>query len=466
MSHQKWWILVAIGAGSFLATFDAGIVSLALPAITREFQIDLVRGKWVLVTHLLSLVTLLLPVGSISLRTNRRLIVGTGFLLFAIGSWACAYSTSFVELLFGRAIQGIASACLMSNGPAIIAQAFTQKSVGRAVGLLAIIVNIGLLSGPVFGGALLDLLGWRALFYANLPIALAASVLSLGILPKNNDFSTPVKSPFDLWGSILQGIGIVFLIFSLSTPKTLLEWSGYDLILRISLFFAACISFFLLIGVEKRALTPLIHPYLMKSIPFRRSLTSNFFMIASATTTSILLPFYFTEVVHFSSLEIGLRMGILPFVGIFLSPWAGQQADRHGGKQLAQAAALTQALAMFSLAIFLSMDPEKALTQWGINICLIALGAAIALFQSPNNRIIINCIENEYVGAASAVIAVNRNMGLIIGAGLTISVYSGVHSLKLLPNLPIQAAFVSAALLSLSAWWMIFKTRTFSEGCE
>src|ERR1700761_1414239 len=138
---RKWWVLMSVACGTFMATLDSSIVNIALPTLTKDFGCDLYQVKWVVIIYLLVITCLLLPFGRLSDQWGRKLVFQTGFLVFIIGSGLCGFAPDLVWLVLFRALQAIGASMLMANSPAIITSTFMARDRGAALGTLAMVVS-------------------------------------------------------------------------------------------------------------------------------------------------------------------------------------------------------------------------------------------------------------------------------------------------------------------------------------
>src|SRR5512143_779669 len=183
MDRQKWLILSSVSVGTFMATLDGSIVNISLPKIQEAFGVDLATIEWVVVGYLLVVGSVLLPFGRLGeVLTFKRVYLG-GFLLFTIASALCGTAPNAVVLVGFRVVQGVGAGMLQAMGPAIVARTFGPGERGRALGINAISVSIGLTLGPALGGVLTEVATWRAVFLVNLPVGIVAILWAARTLP-------------------------------------------------------------------------------------------------------------------------------------------------------------------------------------------------------------------------------------------------------------------------------------------
>ncbi|HYZ02833.1 MAG TPA: MFS transporter, partial [Candidatus Binatia bacterium] len=184
---RKWWTLAAVCAGVFMLLLDVTIVNVALPDIERGFGAGLSDLQWVLDAYALTLAALLLTAGSLADLWGRRRVFATGIVLFTLGSLLCGLSTSSLFLILARGFQGIGGAIMFATALALIANAFRGPERGIAFGVFGGITGVALAIGPVLGGVIIAALDWRWIFFVNVPIGLAALVVTLAFVQESFD---------------------------------------------------------------------------------------------------------------------------------------------------------------------------------------------------------------------------------------------------------------------------------------
>ncbi|TRM83408.1 MFS transporter, partial [Sulfolobus sp. A20-N-F6] len=200
-------ILFVLTLGSMMAAIDTTIVLLALPTITVDLHTDLLSSIWILIAYLLVLSILSTQAGRIGDLNGRGRIYNMGFAIFTIASALCGISTNILLLISFRVLQAIGGSMLTANSSAIIADIFPPNQRGRAYGITSLGWNIGALVGIVLGGILTTFLGWRYIFYINVPIGIIAVLLGLREIKDINK----VNSKLDITGSIILGISLALI---------------------------------------------------------------------------------------------------------------------------------------------------------------------------------------------------------------------------------------------------------------
>src|SRR5512142_2241552 len=180
---RRWRILSTVSVGTFMATLDGSIVNISLPKIQDAFGIDLATVEWVVIAYLICIGTVLLPFGRLGEVLTFKRVYLVGFALFTAASALCGAAPSAIALIAFRVLQGIGAGMLQAMGPAIVARTFGPGERGKALGINAISVSLGLTLGPAVGGVLTEVATWRAVFLVNVPVGIFAILWAYRTLP-------------------------------------------------------------------------------------------------------------------------------------------------------------------------------------------------------------------------------------------------------------------------------------------
>ncbi|MDH5524849.1 MAG: MFS transporter [Desulfobulbaceae bacterium] len=415
-AKNKWLTFLIVAMGVFMSTLDSSMVNIALPTIMKDFHSSLKNTEWVVMIYLLTITASLLFWGHLSDRLGRSKIYTSGMLTFGLGSLACAYSPSLLILIFSRLVQALGAAMMMATGPAIIKETFPKEQLGRGLGLIGVAVSLGLMSGPSLGGVLLEFYSWHALFLITVPIGLVFAVLAFNHLPG------PVKhfsSPLDWLGALSWAAALI--LFSMAiTHATAVDWSAAKLVTAFILGGLALACF---IKIETMVPHPLLHLELFKKRYFSMAILSATLSFAVLFAVIMLTPFYLDRILQLPPSQIGLVMLAIPSSILVVGPVAGWLSDYVGARLLT-----TLGLAVATCGVFLLTRLEPTSTPLDIAARLVMLGFGQAMFLSPNSASILAKAGKTQAGAASALLATARNLGMLLGiaqAALLFSLYFG-----------------------------------------
>ncbi len=413
---RRWWILASIAFGTFISVVNNSIVNVALPTISRVMGLDLKVLQWVILVFLLTVSATLLVAGRLADLVGRKRIYTGGFLVLISGSLICGLASGFFILLVGRVIQAFGAAMPMANGMAITAATFPPEERGRALGIVGSVVAIGALLGPVLGGFLVDILGWRWVFLINLPLGTLAFFTALGLLPQDR----PARrgEGFDYPGALLFAGAIIMLLLGLSgagTPPV-----------RWALVLAGAVVAAVFIWWERRQPHPLLDLELFRLPLFSTSLAAAFLSFLSMSGMMLLTPFYLEEVLGYPPYQVGLLMSPYPLMMAAVAPVSGWLSDRWGPVGLTTGGLFLNILALLSL----SFMGERA-SYLEIALRLVVLGVGMGMFQSPNNSTVMGSVPFQKLGVAGGMNALVRNIGMTVGTAVVVMLFSTIRQLYL-----------------------------------
>ncbi len=409
---RKWLILTSVSLGSLMATLDGSIVNIALPSIQTDFAIDLTTVEWVVVAYLLVIGSLLLPFGRLGEVLTFRRVYLTGFAVFTLASICCGASPNELTLICFRVVQAVGAAMLMAMGPAIVARTFPARERGRALGLNAVSVSIGLSLGPALGGALTQLASWRAIFLINAPIGLLAILWANRVLPAE---TRGRGQSFDVRGAALSGSGLFCLLLALSEGQDL----GWTSPAVAGLLLASVALGAAFLDAERRSVQPMIDLALFRIRAFSAGLASVVVAFAGLFTATFLLPFLLQQGRGFSPVEAGLLLTPVPLAMATVAPFSGALSDRMGPRAPASAGMALMILGLLSLT---QLPEDFALPDliWR----LIVLGVGQGLFMSPNSSAVLGSVPRARVGTASGTLGQMRVNGQALGIALSAAIVS------------------------------------------
>ncbi len=419
---QKWWVLAAVACGTFMATLDSSIVNIALPTLTKDLSCDLFQVKWVVVIYLLGITCLLLPFGKVADIFGRKPVFLSGFLIFTIASVLCGFAPNLKWLVLARAIQALGVSMLMANGPAIITAAFPSNERGAALGTLAMVVSAGLLAGPSIGGILIGTVGWRSIFFVNVPVGL----LGMGLAHKYFPHEKPqrVSAPFDWVGTFLQCVLFACFIILFDPPNISVSGGQALPVSRWVIAVATLLIGALFLRVEADARAPILDLSLLRNRTFWSANLASFLTFVAYSAVTVLMPFFLEEAMKFPPATAGLFMTAIPLTIFVVAPLSGRLSDKVGSQELSFSGALIGTVGLFFMSGAFGAGVREGMGNFEVILSLATIGLATGLFQSPNNNAIMGCVPHAKLGVASALLATVRNLGLVTGTGLATSLFA------------------------------------------
>ncbi|NLG68884.1 MAG: MFS transporter, partial [Firmicutes bacterium] len=248
---RRWQILSAIAIGTLMGPVDGSVVNIALPVITQRFGTTLAMAEWIAMAYLLVISSVLLTWGRLGdMYGHRRIYLG-GFAVFTLGSLLCGAAGGIGWLVAFRVVQALGAGMMLASGPAIITEVFAPTERGRALGLNAVAVAVGLSIGPVLGGFLVEHLGWRSIFYINLPNRLVGIAWAYRVLPP----PTAVRpAAFDVPGALTLFGALFSLLLALSQGESW-GWRAPATLARTAL---GAVGLLVFVAGERRAAAPMV----------------------------------------------------------------------------------------------------------------------------------------------------------------------------------------------------------------
>jgi EmrB/QacA subfamily drug resistance transporter len=389
------------------------VVNTTLPVIKDYFRTDVATIQWVVTTYLLVVSGLLLSVGRLGdLRGNKSTYV-SGFAIFVIGSALCGLAPSPLFLIAARALQAIGASMLFANSPAILTKNFPASQRGQALGLQGAMTYLGLTTGPFLGGWLADTFGWHSIFYINVPIGLLAIWLSLTVIP--NDRPSVQSERFDLAGAITFMLGLVALLYALNQGHAL----GWTSPLILGLFSASILTLALFLWIERRTPAPMLDLTLFQRRVFTLATISPILNYICVYSVLFLTPFYLLQGRGLSASQTGLIMTAQPIMMALTAPVSGRLSDRVGSRLPTTLGMLIMAVGLFLLSQ-LTLDAPL----WMVVLGLAIGGFGTGLFVAPNNSALMGAAPRNRQGIAAGVLALARNVGMVLGIGLTGAIFT------------------------------------------
>ncbi len=422
-----------------MATLDGSIVNISLPRIQEAFSVSLTTVEWVVLAYLLVLGSLLLPFGRLGELAGFRRVYLAGFALFTVASAMCGAARGSEELVAFRIVQGIGAAMLQAMGPAIVARTFGPGERGRALGINAISVSIGLSLGPALGGFLTEFADWPAIFLVNVPVGILAILWAARVLPEDR---AATRVGFDVPGAVLSSIGLFALLLAMVQGETW-GWSSPVILGLLAAFLVAGATF---VAVELRAAEPMLDLALFRIRAFAAGNASLVVAFAGLFTATFLLPFLLQQGSGFTPLEAGLLITPIPIATAVVAPFSGSLSDRIGPRVPASLGIATMTLGMVALA---GLPTTFAVPDLVWRLALIGVGQG--LFMSPNSSAVLGAVPRGRLGTASATLAQMRINGQALGvaaSGAIVAIQASAHAAALAGQLGPAAAAAQGSILA------------------
>jgi len=406
-TDQKWFVLVAIGTGTFMSALDGSVVNIILPVVRQAFGSSVATIEWVVTIYLLVVSSLLLTFGRLGDLVGHKSVYISGFTIFIASSTLCGLAPSAEILVLFRGIQAIGAAMIYSNSPAILTSNFPSAQRGKALGLAATMTYLGLTVGPTLGGWLAEQFSWRYVFYINVPVGLIALVLSIAFIPR--DVSIEKEKKFDIAGAVTFMAGLATLMLGLNKGA---EW-GWTSWSFLGLILMSVVLIVIFVRTERRSKAPMLDLGLFSNPLFTASTANALLNYVCVYSIVFLIPFYLIQGRELEPSLSGLLLTCQPIVMAVVAPISGTLSDRIGSRTPGMIG-----MAILAAGLFLLSQSGSQSPLWMIMLGLSISGLGTGLFISPNNSALMGSAPAHRQGIASGILASSRNVGMVLGIGL------------------------------------------------
>ena len=411
-------LLTALAGAMLLASLGVSIVTVALPALTRDFNATLPAVQWVMLAYLITITVAIVLAGKLGDLIGHRRVLIVGLTLFVLASGLCAAAPTLDMLVLGRVLQGVGGATLMAL-PISIAHAFvTRERVGSAMGLFGTMSAIGTALGPSLGGVLIGSMGWRAAFIMLALLGAGLLLFAARVIPAvpSNKSLTPTTP--DWKGAVL--LTATLILYGLGTVG-----GGNTTMDAPLLLVCAAGTLVLFLRVQSQAPSPLVPLVHLRDPQTGTALLMNLLVSIPMMATLVIGPFFLSFGLGMNEAGIGLVMAVGPLVAAISGVPAGRLADRIGAQRTRMAGLIQTTLGLIALAYF-----PRWLGVAGYIVALMLLTPGFQLFLAANSTVIMLGASQAQRGLLSGLLGLSRNLGLMTGASLM----SGVFSMALGPQ--------------------------------
>jgi EmrB/QacA subfamily drug resistance transporter len=404
---RKWLVLFAVAMAIFLGTVDGSIVNVALPTLVDEFDTSFGVVQWVVLAYNLTQATLVLGIGRLGDMIGKKMIFTAGFAVFTVGSMLAGLSPNVAALIGFRVLQAVGAAMIFALGFAITAEAFPPSERGKALGINGTMVSLGIITGPIIGGLILEAADWRWIFYVNLPIGIIGTITAWRFVPHTRPGG---GRRFDFLGAFLFLISLLSLLLGLTWGQT----RGFTDSIILILFAIAIATMAAFISVERRVAEPMVDLEIFSNPDVTVNLITGFISFVALSGMLVLLPFYLSDVLGYGPRSVGLLLGAVPVSLGIVAPFSGSLSDRIGWRPVT-VTGLAILTAGFTFAAFALTTQTTAIVFIAVGL---VIGVGMGVFQSPNNSAILGAVPSHRLGITSGMLTINRLTGFIAGVAV------------------------------------------------
>ncbi|HWE90795.1 MAG TPA: MFS transporter [Pseudonocardiaceae bacterium] len=435
-SRRRRLLVLAICCLSLLIVgLDNTIVNVALPSIQRDLGASVSSLQWTIDAYTLVLASLLMLSGSTADRLGRRRTFQTGLVLFTLGSLLCSLAPGVGALVAFRAIQAIGGSMLNPVAMSIITNTFTDaRERARAIGVWGGVVGISMSLGPIVGGALVGTVGWRSIFWINIPIGIAALVLTALFVPESR---APRPRRLDPVGQATMIVLLAALTYGIiEGPR-----AGWGSAVIVGSFALAAVALVALVWYEPRRADPLLDTRFFSSAPFTGATVIAISAFAALGGFLFLNTLYLQDVLHFSALRAGVYTVPMAAMTLVLAPLSGRIVGNTG----ARVPLLIGGAGIAASALMLTTLADNTSTAWLVGAYLL-FGIGFGMVNAPITNTAVSGMPRAQAGVAAAVASTSRQVGQSLGVAVIPAVVTGGIVGALAP---------SFAAASHVGWWII-----------
>jgi EmrB/QacA subfamily drug resistance transporter len=418
--HYKWWALSCTSLGMLLATVNSGTLVIALPDLEQALGVGLLTLVWVILAFMIASTVLVLTFGRLSDLFGRKRAFVAGFAIFTAASLGAGFASGGTDLILWRIVQGIGGALLFANASALVTDAFPREQLGVAMGTNVMVAGIGLVLGPVLGGALVEI-SWHWVFWFNVPFGIAGTLWAATIL---QELVRPeADHRFDWWGTATFVIGLTGLTYGISRGG-IVAWDDAHTVVALVLA-AVLLPAFLVI--ERRVASPMLDLSLFANRGFSAATGAAFLNGLSRFSLTFVFVLYFQGALGDDPILAGVKLAPLALGMLIASPLAGAYADRNGARSLAALGMVVVAVSLAGMTMLGTGSSYVLAAFW-----LLLNGVGSGMFNSPNTASMMGSVPVHRRGIAGGTRMMLQNTGSVLSIAFVLAIVTAAVPTKVL----------------------------------
>jgi EmrB/QacA subfamily drug resistance transporter len=405
--QRKWWTLMVVSVATFMLLLDITVVNTALPSIARDLHASFTDLQWVIDAYTLALAAVVLTAGSLADRLGRRAFFATGLAVFSLSSLAAGLAPNAMFLNLSRAFEGVGGAAMFAVSLALLAQEFPAgRERGTAMGVYGATIGMSVAFGPLVGGVLTESVGWRWVFFINVPVGIAALVVTFLKLRESRD---PKTRRIDWAGLATLSSGLFLLVLALVRGNDD-GWTSAQILGELAGAAALLGSFIL---IERAVADPMLPLDL-----FRRRAFTGVQLAAAGVSVSLFalflyLTLYLQDYHHYSPLQSGLRYLPITLGAFVAAPVAGALLGRVPARVL-----MATGLAGTGIGLLLMSGLDQGSGWTALLPGFIVAGLAVGLLNPVIADVALSVVPKEQSGMAAGVNDTFRQVGVALGTAV------------------------------------------------
>jgi EmrB/QacA subfamily drug resistance transporter len=410
--RYAWRVLSVTSLGVLLAGTNTSTLDVALPVVARHFSANATQASWIVLSYMLVNTILILVFGRVADMVGRRRLYMVGLAILTGSSVLCGFAPSAFALAACRALQAVGAAALITNTTALLTDAFPRRMLSTGLSFNVTAAAAAQVAGPLVGGALASALGWRAVFWFNVPFGVAGLLWAMRTL--RADPPRRSREPFDMVGALLTFTLVGGLILALSEGGAL-GWSNPLVVVGVALFVASLPVF---IVTQRRRRYPMLDLSVFSDYERTIAYASTMLMSIARFAVVLLIALYLQAASGADPFQAGVR--VIPVAGgmVLASPLAGRLATRYPARWVASAGMAIAAAGLALLAAVISPSLDYPV----IGGCLLAVGIGTGIFMTPNTSSIMGGVEPDRRGIVNGVRSMLQNTGYAVSTAMSLAI--------------------------------------------
>jgi EmrB/QacA subfamily drug resistance transporter len=411
--RNPWLVLAVLCVGLFVTLLDTTIVNIAIPEMVDGLDASLDQVLWFINAYMIVFAAFQMLAGRLGDRYGPQRMYAVGLTLFTLASAACGLAQSPAQMMVTRVIQGLGAAIMMPQTLSLLAAVFPAERRGAAFGIWSAVAGLASVAGPTLGGLLVDDLGWRWIFYINVPLGVAAVLATFAWVP---DIRLGRRARLDTPGVLLSTAGLFLISFALIEGQRY-DWGTVWEFLSIPLMGAAgvlLLALFVLLQSRRQEQQPLLPFALFRIRTFTVSGVLGATLMFGSVGVLLPLTIYAQSVLGLSAVEAGLALAPAAVVSLFVAPLAGNLLAKFGGRALVLPGFVAFAGGIALMAVMVQPDSGR----WVLLPGLVIFGVGMGLAFGPTSTLAVRNAPPALLGAASGLLTTIRQVGTVLGAAV------------------------------------------------
>jgi EmrB/QacA subfamily drug resistance transporter len=393
-----------------LATLNSGTLVIALPDLERALSVGLLTLVWVILAFMIASTVLVLMFGRLSDLFGRKRAFVAGFAVFTLASLGAGFATGGTSLILWRIVQGVGGALLFANASALVTDAFPRHQLGVAMGTNVMVAGVGLVLGPVLGGALVTI-SWHWVFWFNVPLGVAGTLWASAVLEER--VRPEQDRRFDWAGTATFVVGLTGLTYGISRGGIV----GWDDALVVGSLAVALVLLPAFVAIERRAASPMLDLTLFADRGFSAATGAAFLAGLSRFALTFVFVLYFQGAQGDDPILAGVKLAPLALGMLIASPLAGAWADRRGARTLAAWGMVVSAVGLAGMTT-LGTDTSYAMAA----LWLLVAGVGQGMFNSPNTAAMMGAVSEHRRGIAGGTRMMLQNTGSVLSIAFVLAI--------------------------------------------